>query len=262
MIRAALDSLGGWSLARLATLRAMAGLASGCGVRALLPATYNPAMRRVLVRQVYFTAVQVLPLFLITALVLGGAVVAALVSALQGYGLSGQIGPVVVDGLLLELVPLSTAFMLALRSGAAINAEIATISEAGELETLELFDIDALTYLFLPRILAIMLSMILLSGIFGVIVVLGGYLFLYLGTGTGFAVYMDGVTQALDAEAGLVLTTKALAFGFLTAFVPLYSGLHAPPGLTGVPIGVLRGMVRLFSGLLTVEMVLFGLAWL
>jgi len=66
----------------------------------------------------------------------------------------------------------------------------------------------------------------------------------------------------LGAAGGLVLTIKALAFGFLVAFVPLYSGMHAPPGLTGVPIGVLKGMVRLFTGLLTVEMVLFGLAWL
>lgn len=262
MMLTALDRLGGWALARLATLRDMIALAGGCGVRALLPDSYNPAVRRVLVRQVYYTAVQVLPLFLITTLVLGGAVVAALVAALSDYGLDAQIGPLVVDGLLLELAPLATALMLALRSGAAINAEIATIREAGELETLTLFDVDPLTYLFLPRILAVMLSVVLLTGVFGVILVLGGYLFLYLGGGTGFAVYMDGVSRALGAEVAVILTSKALAFGFLVAFVPLYSGLHAPPGLTGVPIGVLKGMVRLFTGLLTVEMALFGLAWL
>lgn len=257
-----LETIGRKALLAAATLRAMAGLAGLCGVRGLMPGTYNPAVRRVVTRQIYFTAVQVLPLFLSVALAFGTGVVGSAVAGLLHLNLADQAGRLVVDLLILEFAPLMTALFVGLRSGAAINAEMATMVQTGELRTLELFGIERATYLLLPRLIATVVAVTLLTGIFALVVITSAYLALFLFVQTGITAYMAAVIDALTAQVAILLLAKSLILGFLVALIPFYSGLYAPPAMTGIPVAVLHGMVRLFLALFLVELLTLGMLWL
>lgn len=257
-----LEALGGKALNSAGVIRNMAVLTALCGVRALTPASYNPAVRLVLVRQVYFTAVQILPLFLVVALVFGTVVAGATVAGILRLDLVDEAGGLVVNLLVLELAPLITALLIGLRSGSAINAEMATMALTGEFRTLDLFGIDRVTYLVLPRVFATMAAVALLTGVFALLVLAGAYLFLFLFEQTGLNAYLDAVTGALTGTVAVLLLAKSLLLGFLVAFIPLYSGMHAPSGLTGISIAVLRGMVRLFLAIILVEALTLGLLWM
>ena len=257
-----LEAIGHKVLNAAAVLREMVGLTGLLGVRALQPASYNPAVRLVLTRQVYFTAVQILPLFLVVALVFGTGVVGAVVAGILRLDLGDQTGALVVNLLVLELAPLITAILIGLRSGAAINAEMATMAITGEFRTLELYGIDRAVYLYLPRVGAAMLAVTLLTGIFALLVLVSAYLFLFVFLHTALGAYLDAVMAALSGPVAALLAAKSLLLGFLVAFIPLYSGTHAPSGLTGISIAVLRGMVRLFLATALVELVTLGMLWL
>ena len=257
-----LEAIGHRALFTATTLRGMAGLAGLCGVRAVMPGTYNPAVRLVVTRQIYFTAVQILPLFLGMALVFGTGVVGAAVAGILRLDLADQAGRLVVDLLVLELAPLMTALFVGLRSGAAINAEMATMVQTGELRTLELFGIERATYLLLPRLIGTVVAVTLLTGLFASVVVTSAYLALFLYVQTGLTAYMAAVIDAVTGAVAALLLAKSLILGFLVAFIPFYSGLHAPPAMTGIPVAVLRGMVRLFLALFLVELLTLGILWL
>ncbi|MFB6261319.1 MAG: MlaE family ABC transporter permease, partial [Thiohalorhabdaceae bacterium] len=221
-----------------------------------------PAVRLVVTRQIFFTALQILPLFLVVALVFGTGVVGVVVAGILRLDLVDQAGGLVVNLLVMELAPLITALLVGLRSGSAINAEMATMAQTGELRTLDLFGLDRATYLFLPRIIATMVAVLLLTGIFALLVLTSAYLFLFWYVQTGLDAYLDTVTQSLTGSVAGILLAKSLILGFLVAFIPLYSGMRAPAGLTGIPFSVLKGMVRLLLAIFLVELLTLWLLWL
>jgi len=257
-----LEATGRKALTAAGTIREMAGLTGLCGVRGLMPSSYNPAVRLVVTRQIFFTAVQILPLFLIVALGFGTGVVGVVVAGILRLDLVDQAGGLVVNLLVLELAPVITALLIGLRSGSGINAEMATMAQTGELRTLELFDIDRTIYLFLPRIIATMVAMALLTGIFALVVLTSAYVFLFLYVETGLNEYLNTVMHSLTGSVAAALLAKSLLLGFLIAFIPLYSGLKAPSGPTGIPIAVLKGMVRLFLAIAVVELLTLWLLWI
>jgi len=67
--------------------------------------------------------------------------------------------------------------LIALRSSSAINTEIAVMKVNNELKTLDVFNIDVISYLFLPRIINGVVSVVLLSSLFSILALLSGLLF-------------------------------------------------------------------------------------
>lgn len=254
-----LEAIGHHVLAAASTIREMGYLTGLCGVRGLMPASYNPAVRLEVTRQLYYTGVQTLPLFLIITLGFGTGAVGAAVAGMLRMGLADRAGGIVVNLLVLELAPLVTALLVGLRSGSAVDAELATMAQSGELRTLDLFGIDPATYLFLPRIIATMVTVSLLTGIFALLVLTSAYLFLFWYVEIGLNAYMNAVMSSLTGTVAALLLAKSLLLGFLVAFIPLYSGITGPPGLAGISIAVQRGMVRLFLAIMLVEILTLGL---
>ena len=103
--------------------------------------TYNSATRTVLLNQIYFTAVQTLPLFLFGSILFGSLLIGVVFKIIMDLGLVNYLGKILVGLLVVELAPMVTALLIALRSGSAINAEIAVMKVSGEMRTLDAFNI-------------------------------------------------------------------------------------------------------------------------
>jgi phospholipid/cholesterol/gamma-HCH transport system permease protein len=224
-----------------------------CLFKLLHKRSYNSATQDILIKQIYFTAVQVLPLLFLIGVISGIVIVALIVHFALDYGLKDHIGNLIVYIIINEIAPLTTVLLVALRSGAAINTEIAVMKVSKELNTLKAFKIDIIEYLFLPRILAGIISVIILASLLSIIMLLSGYLYLLFFLETGLDLYVRTITHAITINDFTVLFTKGLLFGFFVILIPIYSGLSSSMNYTGIPIAVLNGMVKIIIAIMSIE---------
>ena len=139
--------------------------------------SYNSATRQVLIHQIYFTSVQILPLFIGISIIFGTLLMGIVLQIIKNLGLAEHLGRIIMDIVVTELAPFVTVLLIALRSSSAINAEIAVMKVNKELNTLDKFNIDPVDYLFLPRVINGVLSVVLLSALFSILVLTSGLLF-------------------------------------------------------------------------------------
>ncbi len=224
--------------------------------------SYNSATQDILIKQIYFTAVQVLPLLFLIGMVFGTIIVALTVHFSLDYGLKDHIGTFTIRIILNEVAPLATVLLIALRSGAAINTEIAVMKVSNELNTLKAFNIDIIEYLFLPRIIAGIISLVMLASLLSIVMLLSGYIYLFFFLETGADLYIRTFIHAITINDFVLLFTKSLLFGFFATLVPIYSGLGSSMTYTGVPIAVLNGMVKLIIAIMSIEVILLLIQYL
>jgi phospholipid/cholesterol/gamma-HCH transport system permease protein len=153
---------------------------------------------------------------------------------LRKFGSEGALGTVVSLVLVRELGPVLTALMITARAGSAMAAEIGAMQVTEQIDALTVMAINPVQYLVSPRILAGIISFPLLTSMFDVIGIMGGY-----GVGVGLmgapaSSYFSGIAQNLtgdDVRGGLY---KALVFGLIVAWVSCYKGYNAERMATGV----------------------------
>lgn len=224
-----------------------------CLIHMLNPKSYNPAMRVVLIKQIYFTSVGILPIFIFMAIFFGTIFIGIIIYFATLYGLEDDIGYILVTFAIKEFSPFFTTLLIALRSSTAINTEIAVMKVNKEIDTLRAFKIDFIDYLFLPRIISGVVSVTALSTLFAIIMLLGGYLFTLFYMNMDFHTYKSILISAISFEDLAVLILKAVSFGFVIMIIPIYSGLKTSRGYTAIPISVLNGMMKLFIAIFFVE---------
>lgn len=262
MILAVVESLGRSALKFLNIFYEALYFAYQCIFKLLHTSSYNSATKDILVKQIYFTAVQVLPLLFLIGVISGVVIVALVVHFALDYGLKDHIGNVITYLILNEAAPLAAVLLIALRSGAAINTEIAVMKVSHELNTLKAFKIDIIEYLFLPRILAGVISLIILSSLLSVIMLISGYLYLLFFLEAGVDLYVRTIMHAISINDFTVLFAKSLLFGFFVILIPIYSGLSATMNYTGIPIAVLNGMVKIIIAIMSIEVVILLIQYL
>jgi phospholipid/cholesterol/gamma-HCH transport system permease protein len=224
-----------------------------CLAHMLNPKSYNPAMRVVLVKQIYFSAIKILPIFIFIAIFFGTIFIGAVIYFATLYNLEGDIGTILVTFTIKEFAPFFTTLLIALRSSTVINTQIALMSVNKEIDTLKALKIDFIDYLYLPRIISGVISVAALSTLFAIIMLLSGYLFTLFFMNMDFHTYKFILISAISFEVMLVMILKAIAFGFVIMLIPVYSGLKTGHGFTAVPISVLNGMMKLFVSIFFVE---------
>jgi phospholipid/cholesterol/gamma-HCH transport system permease protein len=232
-------------------LARFAGLATAA---ALSPSAYGPAAREVAVRQIYLTAWRVLPGYLVAATLLSVLLIEVIAASARQYGVAQYSLEMVLRFLVLELVPLLTALFVALRSGAAIGAEIAMMSYRGELDDAEEAGASALHGELVPRIAGAALSVLSLTTFGCLIGVAVSYLAFYGYTPAGLGEFTRIVANVFDGVELAAFGFKCLLFGLAVAIIPAATALEAEPGvIKALPAVVLGGLLKLFVVILVVE---------
>lgn len=244
--RALLGRLRGWGR----TLR-FAGVASAA---ALSPSTYGAATLAVALRQIYFTAWQILPGYLLFAALFSFVVIEVVVAGARRYGLSQYALELVLRALVLELIPLLTALFVALRSGAAIGTEVALMRVTGELEAIEAAGKSPLAREFVPRIAAAAISVVSLTVLSSALAMPLAYAAMYGFSPWAFDEYTRIVGKVFDAPALAGYALKCVLFGLAVALIPIAAGLEAARDrIKSAPVAVLGGLVKLFFVLGLIE---------
>lgn len=215
--------------------------------------SYNSAVRMVLINQIYFTSVQILPLFITISIIFGSFSMGIVFQAIKSLGLADYLGKILMGLVVTELSPFITVLLIALRSSSAINTEIAVMKFNNEMKTLEAFNIDEVNYLFIPRIINGIISVVLLSAFFSIVALVSGLLFSNLIFGMSVNVYTNVLLKSANFYDIVISLFKCATFGFFITLIPIRFGLHATNELTSIPIAVLNGMVNVFIAIVLVE---------
>jgi len=148
-----------------------------------------------------------------------------MVLGLQGYytlakfGSEGLLGSAVALSLIRELGPVLAALMVIGRAGSAICAEIGIMRNSEQIDALECMAIDPCKYLMAPKFIAAILSVPLLTFIFDVVGIWGGWLVGVKLLGVNSGAYFQGMYSSVvwqDVEMGVV---KSLVFGLLIVWI-------------------------------------------
>ncbi len=186
------------------------------------------------VRQGAFLIVSSLPIILLTSGFTGLVIsLETAVSAVQ-YGFSQIIGGSVAFGVVRELGPMLTGIVFAGRAGAAITAQLGSMVVTEQIEALESMGASPTRVLVVPRLLACVVGMPMLTVFADIIAVYGGYYMAWLRVHLPPPTYWLSVQQFVtfaDFEKGLL---KAAIFGVLIALVACHEGLRTEGGAEGV----------------------------
>lgn len=214
---------------------------------------FNPAIKLVLIRQIYFTGVQILSVFSIISFLLGFIFVGFLTRFLISINAEQELSRVLSILIIRELAPLISVIMLALRSSTAVSAEIAVMNITGEANTLRMYNIDLIDYLYIPRIVAGLLSMLCLATFFTLFSLVGGYILISYQMGIDFGYMVKLIFDYLSLSDIICFLYKSIFFGYILMAIPIFTSKSVKKANTEIPIALLKGMMRLFYGIIIVE---------
>ena len=152
---------------------------------------------------------------------------------MQQYGAQIFVADLIVIAYFKELGPLMTAFVVNGRSGSAFAAELGTMKVNEELDALDTMGLDPINFLVVPKVIAALLMLPLLT-VFGNLFGLLGGLFVMLSLGFTFQTYMNQITASGTYVMLLAGLFKTLFFAVIIAGVGCLSGMRASRGPSAV----------------------------
>ena len=154
--------------------------------------------------------------------------------ALAELGQQNQIPNIVGIAVFREMGPLISAIVLTGFAGASIAAEIGTMVVGEEIEALEAHALNPIRFLVVPRVIATVISLVLLTVLADVTAVVSSGLISTLFLGVGSQVYIDNTLAQLGTSDFFSGVVKALVFGVILAAIACYNGLRVTGGAAGV----------------------------
>ena len=146
--------------------------------------------------------------------------------ALVKYGSAGALGSAVALSLVREMGPVLTAVMIIARAGSAMAAEIGIMRISEQIDALETMDINPVRFLVSPRIAAAIISFPLLTALFDVVGIFGGYLTGSVLLGINPSLYFSRVESSVgmgDVIGGFI---KSGVFALVVVTVCCYQGYY------------------------------------
>jgi phospholipid/cholesterol/gamma-HCH transport system permease protein len=244
-------SLGAVALAHLAHIRHLAAVVGTMLALSVQPRQWKRTVRKVFAKQLLSLGVESIRFISILAVLVGISVVVQLDIWTGKLGQSQKLGPLLVAVVARELAPLFANFVLIVRGGSAIATELGLMKVGGEVRVLEAQGIEPLTFLVMPRVLAMALSAFCLTVIFVVVAFASGFGFgaLIGQTSSNPSVFINSVFKAVHPFDGIGLLVKCLVPALLTGVICCMDGLNADEGATDVPLAVKKALARSLGAL-------------
>ncbi len=206
-----------------------------------------------------------LPMSLLICLIAG--CVLAMQTAEQ-FALSGAddyVGGLVALAIVREMGPIFACLTVGARSGTAIAAEIANMQVTEQVSALKVMQVSPVRYLMVPRFIACMIALPLLTLIGEVGGILGGMVVANKVSNLHTAKYMDSVWMYLTRHDIMVSMVKAAIFGFILASISCTIGLLTKGGAKDVGESTTKAVVWIAVTIIIADFFLtwifFGTEW-
>lgn len=222
-------------------------------VLALSPSSYRKNQRLVIARCIYAATAPQLPGFTVLSALVSLIIIRIVMATTLSYGLSQYALELLIRTLVLELLPLSVALFVAVRTTMPQGEQVRDMRTRGELDAVWRAGGDPARDTLLPRVGAGVFAVVLLAAVSCVVTLVLTYLSAYGFKTWGLAGYTRSVGQVFSPVVTLIFCLKTVFFSLAVSVVPI---VYAPPPQAGDTLGVsaeIKVLTRLFSVILLIE---------
>ncbi len=193
-----------------------------------------PLDLRNLLKQVEYVGIKSVPVVLITGAFTGMVLALQSYTGFKRFNAEAFVGTVVALSMTRELGPVLSGLMVSGRVGSAMAAELGTMQVTEQIDALYTLAINPIKYLVVPRFLASLIVMPILTAFADVVGILGGYLISVILLGSNPTIYIRRTYDYLDLEDVYIGLLKACIFGMIIATIGCYQGINTRGGAEGV----------------------------
>jgi phospholipid/cholesterol/gamma-HCH transport system permease protein len=194
--------------------------------KAFLYCFIPPLKFSLILKRIRFIGLQSTLLIILTGAFTG------MVLGLQGFytlnrvGSSAFLGPAVALAIIKEMGPVITGFMVTGRAGSAIAAEIGIMRISEQIDAIEMMGLHPFRYLVVPNLLAGIIALPLLTAMFDVVGIFGGYLIGVKLLGLSGGIYFGEMASSVTMDHVLEGLYKSISFGVIITWVSCYKGYN------------------------------------
>jgi len=150
------------------------------------------------------------------------------------FGQETRMGGVINIAVVRHIGPVLAAVMLAGRVGCSVSAELGTMRVTEQIDALRAMGADPYAYLVLPRVVACVLMIPLLTIFSDILGVIGGYAVTVQGFGVNPSEYWQFSAAFITGYDIFTGVMKSVIFGLAIGLISCYKGFHCQPGAAGV----------------------------
>lgn len=202
-----------------------------------------PFRVHVLFKQMEFVGVHSLSVVLITSVFSGMVLALQTYYGFRMFGGESLVGATVALSMTRELGPVFTGLMVTARAGSAMAAELGTMRVTEQIDALYAMSVNPIQYLVLPRVIAGVLMLPILTIIADFIGILGGYFVGVHLLNINAGAFMTRITDMVrlgDVFHGLI---KSACFGLILTLLGCYKGFYTEGGAEGVGKATIQAVV-------------------
>jgi phospholipid/cholesterol/gamma-HCH transport system permease protein len=233
------DVVGGWTITTLASL----GRFGAFFVEALAALVTRPFKLRAFLDRIDYIGYRSLLIILLTGSFTGMVLGLQIYLTLVRFGSEAFLGPAVALSLIRELGPVLAALMVTGRAGSALTAEIGIMRITEQIDALTVMALSPMRYLVAPSILAGLVTFPLMTAIFDVVGIFGGYLVGVKLLGLSEGTYFGEMQTFVDLNDIMTGFWKSVSFGVIVTWVCTYKGFYVGHGAEGVARATTQAVV-------------------
>lgn len=196
----------------------------------------------VLKMQILFTGVNALSIVAVLSLAIGAVIIIQGLTVLPQLGQGQLIYTILITVITRELGPILTAFIVISRSGTAISTELGNMVVDHQIEAYMATGLNPITYLAVPRVLGVVISLVLLNIYFNFFGLVGSFLVTQLVQPLALEEYLFGLYGSVTLTDFVASFVKSIVFGVLIGCVATYQGLAVERAGTEVPVRAIKSV--------------------
>jgi phospholipid/cholesterol/gamma-HCH transport system permease protein len=184
-----------------------------------------------------------LTIILLTGFFTGGVLTLQTFPTLQFYGAQSQTGRLVAISLVRELGPVLCALMVTGRVGSAIAAELGSMTVSQQIDAMRALGTDPIKKLVAPRLLALVVTLPLLTVVADVVGIGGGGIAATTLYGLSINEFVTSVRDGISSSDIIGGVIKPICFALIISSIACYKGLSTDGGTVGVGRATTRAVV-------------------
>ena len=241
----ALEHIGRGAMEAGASAIALLSFIGECAI-ALAGCVANPARLRwrAVLYNIRSAGFDALPVVALLSFLLGVVIAYQGAEQLRRYGANIFVADLIGLSMLREFAPLIVAIIIAGRSGSAYAAQIGTMAVTEEIDAMRTLGIAPLDVLVLPKLLALLVALPLLTVFADVVGVFGGMVMARAQLGVEYGDFLERFTKAVSVTSYLIGICKAPVFAAIIAVVGCHQGFLTKGGADGVGRRTTRSVVQ------------------
>ncbi|MFH1262818.1 MAG: ABC transporter permease [Pseudomonadota bacterium] len=213
-------------------------------LREVVVQTFHPPIRwKATVQQMQFIGVSSLFIVVLTGAFTGMVFALQSGRAFALFGAQTLTGAVACLSIARELAPVLTSIMVTARAGSAMAAQLGTMQVTQQIDALSAMAVNPVNYLIVPRVLASILVVPILTAVFDFVGALGAYVVSVKILEIDAAIFVAKIRYYVEIQDIVQGLFKSVVFAIILSLVSCYKGYNAKGGAAGVGLVTTQAVV-------------------